>query len=248
MSEKSRFSMARYVIYKEGPNFMFTNRANYESRIPSANQISTFYRRDGFETPEDVVDYMLKYSHGLTKDDIDILCNKGPIGESVSKFAKFASDLECPEHLIEAATAAFKEIMLEASKSAELAEQLRQKVGVNPNETRGLGVFGLSGNTEMSDSDRIDQKIADGMAAGSFDALGDDLTTASPSDFNETDMGLGDSELDDFGNELNPDDWATEEPAPEEGTDEEPNESDDAPTDDTGEPEDNMEELNLEEL
>ena len=55
------------------------------------------------------------------------------------------------------------------------------------------------------------------MVSGSFDALGDDIATADPNGFDETAMGLGSSELDTSGNDLNPDDWAAEEPAPEEG-------------------------------
>ena len=55
------------------------------------------------------------------------------------------------------------------------------------------------------------------MISGSFDAIGDDISTANPNSFDETSMGLGSSELDTSGNDLNPDDWATEEPAPEEG-------------------------------
>lgn len=132
-------------------------------------------------------------------------------------YARFANSFDCPPVLAEAAVKMFKEVLLESSQSSNVAEQLRQKVGVNPNETQGMGVFGLSGDDNLPQQTTIDNTISDAMISGSFDAIGDDISTADPNGFDETSMGLGSSELDTSGNDLNPDDWATEEPASEEG-------------------------------
>ena len=132
-------------------------------------------------------------------------------------YAKFVNSFDCPPILAEAAVKMFKEVLLESTQSSNVAEQLRQKVGVNPNETQGMGVFGLSGDDNLPQQTTIDNTISDAMISGSFDAIGDDISTANPNSFDETSMGLGSSELDTSGNDLNPDDWATEEPAPEEG-------------------------------
>lgn len=132
-------------------------------------------------------------------------------------YTKFANSFDCPPVLAEAAVKMFKEVLLESSQSSNVAEQLRQKVGVNPNETQGMGVFGLSGDDNLPQQTTIDNTISDAMISGSFDAIGDDISTADPNGFDETSMGLGSSELNTSGNDLNPDDWATEEPAPEEG-------------------------------
>ena len=119
--------------------------------------------------------------------------------------------------LAEAATKLFKEVLVEASQSSTVAEQLRQKVGANPHEAQGVNVFGISGDDGLPQEATVDKEISDAMVSGSFDALGDDIATTDPNSFDETAMGFGSSELDTSGNELNPDDWAAEEPAPEEG-------------------------------
>ena len=139
-------------------------------------------------------------------------------------YAKFVHSFDCPPILAEAATDMFKEVLVEASQSSTVAEQLRQKVGVNPHETQGVNVFGISGDDNLPQEATVDKEISDAMVSGSFDALGDDITTADPNGFDETAMGLGSSDLETSGNDLNPDDWAAEEPAPEEGTTEEGNE------------------------
>ena len=136
-----------------------------------------------------------------------------PQMESMMAFyTKFANSFDCPTILAEAATEMFKEVLLEASQSSDVADQLRQKVGVNPNETQGIDVFGLSGDDNLPQQTTIDNEISDAMISGSFDSLGDDISTADPNSFDETAMGLGSSELDTSDNDLNPDDWAAEEP------------------------------------
>ena len=135
-----------------------------------------------------------------------------PQMESMMAFyTKFANSFDCPTILAEAATEMFKEVLLEASQSSDVADQLRQKVGVNPNETQGIDVFGLSGDDNLPQQTTIDNEISDAMISGSFDSLGDDISTTDPNSFDETAMGLGSSELDTSDNDLNPDDWAAEE-------------------------------------
>ena len=135
-----------------------------------------------------------------------------PQMESMMAFyTKFANSFDCPTILAEAATEMFKEVLLEASQSSDVADQLRQKVGVNPNETQGIDVFGLSGDDNLPQQTTIDNEISDAMISGSFDSLGDDISTADPNSFDETTLGFGSSEFDTSDNELNPDDWAAEE-------------------------------------
>lgn len=141
-------------------------------------------------------------------------------------YTKFVNSFDCPPVLTEAATKMFKEVLVEASQSSTVAEQLRQKVGMNPHEAQGVNVFGISGDDGLPQEATIDKEISDAMVSGSFDALGDDIATADPNGFDETTMGLGSSELDTYGNDLNPDDWAAtedesatgEQPAPEAST------------------------------
>lgn len=152
-------------------------------------------------------------------------CDRALAGKPVSAkyesmmgfYTKFVNSFNCPPVLAEAATKLFKEVLVEASQSSTVAEQLRQRVGVNPHEAQGVNVFGISGDDGLPQEATVDKEISDAMVSGSFDALGDDIATADPNGFDETAMGLGSSELDTSGNELNPDDWAAEEPAPEEG-------------------------------
>ncbi len=135
-----------------------------------------------------------------------------PQMESMMAFyTKFANSFDCPTILAEAATEMFKEVLLEASQSSDVADQLRQKVGVNPNETQGIDVFGLSGDDNLPQQTTIDNEISDAMISGSFDSLGDDISTADPNSVDETAMGFGSSEFDTSDNDLNPDDWAAEE-------------------------------------
>lgn len=135
-----------------------------------------------------------------------------PQMESMMAFyTKFANSFDCPTILTEAATEMFKEVLLEASQSSDVADQLRQKVGVNPNETQGIDVFGLSGDDNLPQQTTIDNEISDAMISGSFDSLGDDISTADPNSVDETAMGFGSSEFDTSDNDLNPDDWAEEE-------------------------------------
>lgn len=135
-----------------------------------------------------------------------------PQMESMMAFyTKFANSFDCPTILAEAATEMFKEVLLEASQSSDVADQLRQKVGVNPNETQGIDVFGLSGDDNLPQQTTIDNEISDAMISGSFDSLGDDISTTDPNSFDETAMGFGSSEFDTSDNDLNPDDWAAEE-------------------------------------
>ena len=153
------------------------------------------------------------------------LCDRALAGKPASAkyesmmgfYTKFVNSFDCPQVLAEAATKMFKEVLVEASQSSTVAEQLRQKVGTNPHETQGVNVFGISGDDGLPQEATVDKEISDAMVSGSFDALGDDIATADPNGFDETAMGFGSSELDASGNELNPDDWAAEEPAPEEG-------------------------------
>lgn len=152
-------------------------------------------------------------------------CDRALAGKPVSTkyesmmgfYTKFVNSFDCPQVLAEAATKLFKEVLVEAFQSSTVAEQLRQKVGANPHETQGVNVFGISGDDGLPQEATIDKEISDAMISGSFDALGDNIATADPNGFDETAMGLGSSELDTSGNDLNPDDWAAEEPAPEEG-------------------------------
>jgi len=138
-------------------------------------------------------------------------------------YARFVNSFDCPRVLAEASMNMFKEVLLEASQSGDVAERLRQKVGVNPNETQGVGVFGISGDDNLPQQTTINNEISDAMVSGTFDTLGDNISTADPNNFDETSMGLGSSELDTSGNDLNPDDWASaedetatgEQPAPE---------------------------------
>ena len=142
-------------------------------------------------------------------------CDRALAGKPVSAkyesmigfYTKFVNSFDCPPVLAEAAVKMFKEVLLESSQSSNVAEHLRQKVGVNPNETQGMGVFGLSGDDNLPQQTTIDNTISDAMISGSFDAIGDDISTADPNGFDETLMGLGSSELDTSGNNLNPDDW-----------------------------------------
>ena len=153
------------------------------------------------------------------------LCDRALAGKPASAkyesmmgfYTKFVNSFDCPQVLAEAATKMFKEVLVEASQSSTVAEQLRQKVGANPHETQGVNVFGISGDDGLPQEATVDKEISDAMVSGSFDALGDDIATADPNGFDETAMGFGSSELDASGNELNPDDWAAEEPAPKEG-------------------------------
>ena len=141
-------------------------------------------------------------------------------------YAKFVNSFDCPPVLAEAATKLFKEVLVEAFQSSTVAEQLRQKVGANPHEAQGVNVFGISGDDGLPQEATVDKEISDAMVSGSFDALGDDIATTDPNSFDETAMGLGSSELDTSGNDLNPDDWAStedetatgEQPAPEAST------------------------------
>ena len=241
--------MAKYVLYKENGDFKFTPVDNYNARIQDANKIATFFRREGFETPADVIEYIIKYNPAVSTEDIDNRCG-GPLRESIERFSNHVARSGCSKELAEAVKGAFGAVILEAAtQSAEIAEQLRNKVGTNPNETHGVGVFGLSGDDNLPENVTVDNEIADGIAAGTFDSLGDDITTASPNDFNETDMGMGDSPADDFGNDLNPDDWAAEEPAPEDGTTEAPTETPTEPaSEEPTDAESGLEELNPEEI
>jgi hypothetical protein len=151
-----------------------------------------------------------------------VIAGDTPRLESMMDFyARFVSSFDCPQVLAEASMNMFKEVLLEASQSGDVAERLRQKVGVNPNETQGVGVFGISGDDNLPQQTTIDNEISDAMVSGTFDTLGDNISTADPNNFDETSMGLGSSELDTSGNDLNPDDWAsTEEPFADEGTEE----------------------------
>lgn len=157
-------------------------------------------------------------------------------------YTKFVNSFDCPPVLIEAATNMFKEVLLESSQSSAVAEQLRQMVGLNPHEAHGVNIFGISGNDDLPQEATIDKEISDAMISGSFDALGDDIAMVDPNDFNETAMGLGSSEQETSGNDLNPDDWttestATEEDATEDATeesDEEENEAETNTTDTSG--------------
>lgn len=152
-------------------------------------------------------------------------CDRALAGKPVSAkyesmmgfYTKFVNSFDCPQVLAETATKMFKEVLVEAFQSSTVAEQLRHKVGANPHETQGVNVFGISGDDGLPQEATIDKEISDAMVSGSFDALGDDIATTDPNGFDETAMGLGSSELDTSGNDLNPDDWAAEEPAPEEG-------------------------------
>lgn len=161
-------------------------------------------------------------------------CDRALAGKPVSAkyesmmgfYTKFAHSFDCPPVLAEAATRMFKEVLVEASQSSTVAEQLRQRVGANPHEAQGVNVFGISGDDGLPQEATVDKEISDAMVSGSFDALGDDIATADPNGFDETAMGLGSSELDTSGNDLNPDDWAStkdetatgEQPAPEAST------------------------------
>ena len=133
-------------------------------------------------------------------------------------YARFVNSFDCPPVLAEASTRMFKEVLLEASQSNDVAEQLREKVGVNPNETRGVGVFGISGDDNLPQQTTIDNEISDAMVSGTFDTIGDDISTADPNNFDETTLGLGSSETDTSGNDLDPDDWSAEEQVADEGT------------------------------
>ena len=137
----------------------------------------------------------------------EIIGQYSPKLESMMEFyANFVERLDCPPALAEAALTGFKEILIESS--SDVAEQLRQRVGSNPNEKQGIGVFGTSGDDNLPKETTIDNAIADSMASGTFDTLGDDIATADPNNFDETTMGLGSSENDSYGNELKPDDWS----------------------------------------
>ena len=263
--------MGKYILYKENNDYKFTNEANYHARIANANQIATFEKDAGFETADDVIDYVCKYSKDVKPSDInvltegigsandesrfyglveqidvlvnmvsengsispdqksqlvdlrdhvaafgergakwaqlcdDILARYSPSFESLMDFyAKFVGSFDCPPVLAEAAMRGVKEVLLEASESSNAAEQLRAKVGTNPNETGGVDVFGLSGDDNLPEQTTIDNEIADSMASGTFDALGSDIATANPADMDETLMGLGSSELDTSGNIIDP--------------------------------------------
>jgi hypothetical protein len=169
-------------------------------------------------------------------------------------YTRFVNSFDCPPVLAEASTRMFKEVLLEASQSNGVAERLRQKVGVNPNETRGVGVFGISGDDNLPQQTTIDNEISDAMVSGTFDTIGDDISTTDPNNFDETALGLGSSETDTSGNDLNPDDWSADEPVADEGTGEtegsvEPEAELDAGTDDAeAEPEEPATEDNLETL
>ena len=131
----------------------------------------------------------------------------GLLESMMTKYTIFIESIGCPDYLADAALDAFKAVLVEASQSSDVAEPLRSKVGRNPNETQGIGVFGLGGDDNLPERVTIDNQIADSMAAGTFDSLGDNITTASPNDFDETMMGIGDSLTDTSGNDLHPEDW-----------------------------------------
>jgi hypothetical protein len=145
-------------------------------------------------------------------------CDRALAGKPVSAkyesmmgfYTKFVNSFDCPQVLAETATKMFKEVLVEAFQSSTVAEQLRQKVGANPHETQGVNVFGISGDDGLPQEATIDKEISDAMISGSFDALGDNIATADPKGFDETAMGLGSSEENTSGNDLNLDDWAAE--------------------------------------
>lgn len=55
-------------------DFEFTTRENYEAYIGDARASRRFYKRDGFNTFEDVLEY-IERCFGISRDDIEIIDN-----------------------------------------------------------------------------------------------------------------------------------------------------------------------------
>lgn len=55
-------------------DFEFMSRENYEAYISDARAVRKFYKRDGFNTFEDVLEYIEKY-FGVSRDDVEIIDN-----------------------------------------------------------------------------------------------------------------------------------------------------------------------------
>ena len=72
-SKKSEANDDTMVIYKELGTFYTTNKKNYDARIQDANRIQKW---DGFDTPQEIIDYCKKYSRGFNPDDVIIVESK----------------------------------------------------------------------------------------------------------------------------------------------------------------------------
>lgn len=57
-----------YVIYDSFNGFAMTNENNFNAYIMNANEITEFKKSNGFETLDDVVNYIKKYCKGVENE------------------------------------------------------------------------------------------------------------------------------------------------------------------------------------
>lgn len=63
----------KYILHKNIFNdFIFTDKENYNARIQNAELIHTFQKCEGFETEEDVIEYVIKYFK-IKRENIEIV-------------------------------------------------------------------------------------------------------------------------------------------------------------------------------
>lgn len=58
------------IIYKSGNGYNATTEENYFARVQDANKIARFSNCQGFDSPQDVADYLTTYCHVEKKDII----------------------------------------------------------------------------------------------------------------------------------------------------------------------------------
>ena len=51
-----------YVLYKNGNDYVFTTRENYDARICNAHKLTLFKRSNGFNSLLDVQDFIREHS------------------------------------------------------------------------------------------------------------------------------------------------------------------------------------------
>jgi len=72
-SKKSEDASDPMVIYKEGGIYRTTPKSNYDARIQNAFRIQKW---DGFDTPQEIINYCTKYSSGFDPENVIIVESK----------------------------------------------------------------------------------------------------------------------------------------------------------------------------
>lgn len=126
-SKKSEDASDPMVIYKEGGIYRTTPKSNYDARIQNAFRIQKW---DGFDTPQEIIDYCTKYSSGFDPDNVIIVESKK--SESLTLKQKELKDM-----------ARFGQAEDITTISDAEAKELKKK-GI---ETVGIsrGVYGMNG-------------------------------------------------------------------------------------------------------